>query len=58
MNFVLKNIGRVFFYRQDTVTYICKGCYSSLRNWILEFLTGRPQVVRVGNNTSGPSGVC
>ena len=23
-----------------------------LCNWILDFLTGRPQVVRVGNNTS------
>jgi hypothetical protein len=38
---------------------------TSLCNWILDFLTGRPQVVRVGNNTSatvilntGPSGVC
>ena len=25
---------------------------SSLCNWILDFLTGRPQVVRVGNNIS------
>ena len=25
---------------------------TSLCNWILDFLTGRPQVVRVGNNTS------
>jgi hypothetical protein len=25
-------------------TYLC--------NWILDFLTGHPQVVRVGNNTS------
>lgn len=24
----------------------------SLSNWVLEFLMGRPQVVRVGNNTS------
>jgi hypothetical protein len=28
------------------------GLNSSLCNWILNFLTGRPQVVRVGNNTS------
>ena len=28
------------------------GLNTSLCNWILEFLTGRPQVVRVGNNTS------
>jgi hypothetical protein len=41
------------------------GLNTSLGNWILNFLTGRPQVVRVGNNTSatlilnieGPSGV-
>ncbi|CDQ82220.1 unnamed protein product [Oncorhynchus mykiss] len=25
-----------------------------LRNWILYSLSGRPQVVRVGNNTSAP----
>ena len=25
---------------------------SSLCNWTLDFLTGRPQVVRVGNNTA------
>ena len=25
---------------------------TSLCNWILDFLTGRPHVVRVGNNTS------
>ena len=25
---------------------------TSLYNWILDFLTGRPQVVRLGNNTS------
>ena len=25
---------------------------TSLCNWILDFLTGRPKVVRVGNNTS------
>jgi gmma-aminobutyric acid receptor subunit gamma len=25
---------------------------TSICNWILDFLTGRPQVVRVGNNTS------
>jgi hypothetical protein len=25
---------------------------TSLCNWILDFLTGRPQVVKVGNNTS------
>ena len=29
-----------------------QGRHSSLCNWILDFLTGRPQVVRVGNNTS------
>ena len=46
---------------QGLNTYLC--------NWILDFLTGIPQVVRVGNNTSatlichadsqhwGPSGV-
>jgi hypothetical protein len=28
------------------------GLDPSLCNWILDFLTGRPQVVRVGNNTS------
>ena len=28
------------------------GLNTSLCNWILNFLTGRPQVVRVGNNTS------
>ena len=28
------------------------GLNTSLCNWILAFLTGRPQVVRVGNNTS------
>jgi hypothetical protein len=28
------------------------GLNTSLRNWILNFLTGHPQVVRVGNNTS------
>ena len=42
------------------------GLNTSLGNWILDFLTGRPQGVRVGNNTSchadpqhwGPSDVC
>jgi hypothetical protein len=42
------------------------GLNTSLCNWILDFLTGRPQVVRVGNNTfvtlnlytGGPSRVC
>ena len=41
------------------------GPNTSFCNWILDFLTGRLQVVRVGNNTSamlilnaGPSGVC
>ena len=29
-----------------------QGLNTSLCNWILEFLTGCPQVVRVGNNTS------
>ena len=35
------------------------GQNTSLCNSILDFLMGRPQVVRVGNNTSaiGPSGV-
>ena len=28
------------------------GLNTSLCNWILDFLTGRPQVVTVGNNTS------
>jgi hypothetical protein len=28
------------------------GLNTSLCNWILDFLTGRPQVLRVGNNTS------
>ena len=28
------------------------GLNTSLCNWILDFLTGLPQVVRVGNNTS------
>ena len=28
------------------------GLSTSLCNWILDLLTGRPQVVRVGNNTS------
>ena len=28
------------------------GLNTSLCNWIPDFLTGRPQVVRVGNNTS------
>ena len=28
------------------------GLNTSLHNWILDFLTGRPQVVGVGNNTS------
>jgi hypothetical protein len=28
------------------------GLNTSLCSWILDFLTGRPQVVRVGNNTS------
>ena len=28
------------------------GQNTSLCNWILEFLTGHPQVVRVGSNTS------
>ena len=28
------------------------GLNTSICNWILDFLTGRPQVVRVGNNTS------
>ena len=29
------------------------GLNTSLCDWILDFLTGCPQVVRVGNNTSG-----
>ena len=28
------------------------GLNTSLCNWILDFLTGRPQMVRVGSNTS------
>ena len=28
------------------------GLNTSLCNWILDFLTGRPQTVRIGNNTS------
>ena len=28
------------------------GLNSTLCNWVLDFLTGRPQVVKVGNNTS------
>ena len=28
------------------------GLNTSLCNWILDFLTGRPQAVRIGNNTS------
>ena len=28
------------------------GLNTSLCNWILDFLTGSPQVVKVGNNTS------
>ena len=28
------------------------GLNPSLCNWVLDFLTGRPQVVKVGNNTS------
>ncbi len=30
------------------------GLNRSLCNWILDFLTGRSQVVRMGNNTSSP----
>ncbi len=30
------------------------GLYRSLCSWILDFLTGRNQVVRMGNNTSSP----
>ena len=30
------------------------GLNTSLCNWILDFLMGCPQVVRVGNNTSAP----
>ena len=32
------------------------GLNTSLCNWILDFLMGRPQVVRVGNNTSSTRG--
>ena len=32
------------------------GLNTSLSNWILDFLTCRPQVVRVCNNTSAPQG--
>ena len=40
------------------------GLNTSLCNWILDFLMGHPQVVRVGNNKHAdpqhvdPSGVC
>jgi hypothetical protein len=30
------------------------GLDPALCNWVLDFLTGRPQVVRVGNNISSP----
>ena len=30
------------------------GLHPGLCNWVLDFLTGRPQVVRVGNNISTP----
>ena len=30
------------------------GLNAALCNWVLDFLTGRPQVVRVGNNISTP----
>ena len=30
------------------------GLDPALCNWVLDFLTGRPQVVRVGNNISTP----
>jgi hypothetical protein len=30
------------------------GLDPALCNWVLDFLTGRPQVVRVGNNNSTP----
>ena len=30
---------------------LIKTINTSLCNWILDFLTGRPQVVRLGNNT-------
>ena len=30
------------------------GLVPALCNWVLDFLTGRPQVVRVGNNISTP----
>ena len=33
------------------------GLNTSLCNWILDFLTGLPQVVRVGNNTSATPGL-
>ena len=31
-----------------------RGHDPALCNWVLDFLTGRPQVVRVGNNISTP----
>ena len=31
-----------------------KGLDPALCNWVLDFLTGRPQVVKVGNNISTP----
>ena len=33
---------------------ITLGLDPTLCNWVLDFLTGRPQVVRVGNNISTP----
>jgi hypothetical protein len=38
----------------NTIVFVTKlmTLNTSLRHWILDFLTGRPQVVRVGNITS------
>jgi gmma-aminobutyric acid receptor subunit gamma/cGMP-dependent protein kinase 2 len=32
--------------------HVLPGLYSALRNWVLDFLMGRPHVVKIGNNTS------
>ncbi|KAL0195129.1 hypothetical protein M9458_008701, partial [Cirrhinus mrigala] len=52
--------------QQLTQKLVQLGLNTSLCNWLLDFLTGRPQVVRVGSNacstiilnTGGPSGMC
>ncbi|KAL0146554.1 hypothetical protein M9458_058185 [Cirrhinus mrigala] len=39
--------------QQLTQKLVQLGLNTSLCNWLLDFLTGRPQAVRVGSNTSG-----